>query len=213
MHKRKKRKHLPENDYINMKREETECCDLNEIIQNFYSQLKKYLIGKTKNSELAEDIVQEVMLKVITAHQKNLQVKNLKAWLYQISRNTLIDYYRKNANVIQENEDYLKDTLYSLQEESFSPIDYLIPMINLLPDKYSKPLMLSDIDNMPQSEIAEKLALSLSATKMRIQRGRKKLYDLFTECCDIEYTRGGAFLHCTIKDNCTPLNNALKKNV
>lgn len=213
MHKRKKRKHLPENDYINMKREETECCDLNEIIQNFYSQLKKYLIGKIKNRELAEDIVQEVMLKVITAHQKNLQVKNLKAWLYQISRNTLIDYYRKNANVIQENEDYLKDTLYSLQEESFSPIDYLIPMINLLPDKYSKPLMLSDIDNMPQSEIAEKLALSLSATKMRIQRGRKKLYDLFTKCCDIEYTRGGAFLHCTIKDNCTPLNNALKKNV
>jgi hypothetical protein len=48
---------------------------------------------------------------------------------------------------------------------------------------------------------------------MRIQRGRKKLYDLFIECCDIEYTKDGAFLDCTIKDKCTPLNNALKKSM
>ncbi len=188
-------------------KENIECCDLNEIIQNFYSHLKNYLIGKIKNSELAEDIVQEVMLKVVTAHQKNLKVQNLKAWLYQIARNTLIDYYRKNANVILENENYLKDSLYYLQEEPFSPIDYLIPMINLLPDKYSKPLMLSDIDNIPQSEIAEKMALSLSATKMRIQRARKMLYNLFMECCDIEYDKNGVFLHCEIKENCTPLRN------
>lgn len=190
-----------------MKIEETECCDLNEIIQNFYSHLKKYLIGKIKNSELAEDIVQEVMLKVVTAHQKNLQVQNIKAWLYQIARNTLIDYYRKNANVIQENEEHLKDSLYYLQEESFSPIDYLIPMINLLPEKYSIPLILSDIDNKSQLEIAKKLDLSLSATKMRIQRARKMLYSLFTECCDIEYDKNGAFLHCEIKQNCIPLRN------
>jgi len=190
-----------------MKREKTECCDLNEIIQTFYSQLKKYLTGKIKNNELAEDIVQEVMIKVVTAHQKNLKIQNLKAWLYQIALNTLIDYYRKNANVIHENEDYLKDTLDYLQEESLSPIDYLIPMINLLPEKYSIPLMLSDIDNTSQLEIANKLNLSLSATKMRIQRARKMLHSLFTECCDIVYDKNGAFLHCEIKENCIPLRN------
>lgn len=112
-------------------KENIECCDLNIIISDFYNHLKNYLTGKIKNNELAEDIVQEVMLKLVTAHQKNLKVQNLKAWLYQIARNTLIDYYRKNANVIQENEENLKDSLYSLQEESFRPSDYLIPMINL----------------------------------------------------------------------------------
>jgi len=188
-------------------KENIECCDLNIIISDFYNHLKNYLTGKIKNNELAEDIVQEVMLKVVTAHQKNLKVQNLKAWLYQIARNTLIDYYRKNANVIQENENYLKDSLYYLQEEPFSPIDYLIPMINLLPEKYSIPLMFSDIDNKSQLEIAKKLNLSHTATKMRIQRARKMLYSLFTECCDIEYDKNGAFLHCEIKENCTPLRN------
>lgn len=188
-------------------KENIECCDLNIIISDFYNHLKNYLTGKIKNNELAEDIVQEVMLKVVTAHQKNLKVQNLKAWLYQIARNTLIDYYRKNANAIQENENHLKNSLDYLQEESFSPIDYLIPMINLLPEKYSIPLMLSDIDNKSQLEIAKKLNLSLSATKMRIQRARKMLHSLFTECCDIEYDKNGAFLHCEIKENCIPLRN------
>jgi len=190
-----------------MKIEINECCDLNEIVQNFYNQLKKYLTGKIKNIELAEDIVQEVMLKVVTAHQKNLQVHNLKAWLYQIARNTLIDYYRENPNVIQENEEHLKDSLYYLQEESFCPADYLIPMINLLPEKYRNPLLLSDIDNKSQLEIAKALDLSLSATKMRIQRARKMLFSLFTECCDIEYDKNGAFLNCEIKESCLPLRD------
>lgn len=188
-----------------MSRDNIECCDLNIIVSDFYNHLKKYLIGKIKDNELAEDIVQEVMLKVVTAHQKNVTVKNLKAWLYQIARNTLVDYYRKNANRILENKDFIDEMLFYLQEDSFSPGDYLIPMINLLPQEYSNPLLLSDIEYLPQAEIAEKIGLSLSATKMRIQRARIMLYNLFIQCCDIEYSKEGSFLHCTVKDSCTPL--------
>ncbi|MEW6527895.1 MAG: sigma-70 family RNA polymerase sigma factor [Spirochaetota bacterium] len=183
------------------------CCDLNMIISDFYNQLKKYVIGKINNNELAEDIVQEVMLKVIVAHQKNIQVKNLRAWLFQITRNTLIDYYRKNENCIQENEVFINEILFQMEDESYNPSDYLIPMIQLLPQKYSKPLLLSDIENLPQKVIAMQMGLSLSATKMRIQRARKMLYNLFIECCDIKYTENGAFQYCTVKESCVPLKN------
>lgn len=188
-----------------MDKEDIECCDLNLIVSDFYNHLKQYLMGKIHNNELTEDIVQEVMLKVITAHQKNLQVKNLKAWLYQIARNTLVDYYRKSANRIHENENLIDEMFLDLQEDSFRPSDNLIPMIELLPKKYGGPLLLSDIENIPQSEIAKQLGLSLSATKMRIQRARKMLYNLFIECCNIEYSEKGAFVNCTIKENCIPL--------
>ncbi|MDZ7778053.1 MAG: sigma-70 family RNA polymerase sigma factor [Bacteroidales bacterium] len=179
-----------------MNKENIECCDLNIIVSDFYNHLKNYLLGKIHNNELAEDIVQEVMLKVVTAHQKNLQVKNIKAWLFQIARNTLIDYYRKKQNHKQEYQENIDEVLIELQDKSFRPDDYLIPMINLLPQKYSNPLLLSDIENIPQAEIAKQLNLSVSATKMRIQRARKMLYNKFIECCDIEYTKNGAFLHC-----------------
>lgn len=188
-------------------KENIECCDLNQIVFDFYKPLKRYLIRKTKYKETAEDIVQEVMLKVISAHQKNLQVKNLKAWLYQIARNTLIDYYRNFKNQIYVNVDAVDEMFLYMEDEIYNSDDFLIPMINLLPQKYSKPLFLSDIENLPQNEIAEQLHLTLSATKMRIQRARKMLYELFIECCDIEYTKTGAFLNCTIKENCSQLKN------
>jgi RNA polymerase sigma-70 factor (ECF subfamily) len=190
-----------------MNKMNNECCDIDQVVSDFYNHLKKYLIVKIKNNELAEDILQEVMFKVISAHRKNLPVKNLKAWIYQIARNTLVDYFRKKQTRAEENENRINEILFPLQDESFNPSDYLIPMIKLLPPKYSTPLLLSDIEYLPQAKIADKLGLSLSATKMRIQRARKKLHNLFLECCDINFTEDGAFLHCTVKESCVPLRN------
>ncbi len=190
-----------------MNKEKKDCCDLDMIVSAFYQQLKNYLIGKTGDIHLAEDIVQEVMLKVVSAHQKSIPVKNLRAWLYQITRNTLIDYYRRKKNTCKNYEEYIDEVILSKENDTFSPKEYVIKMIQLLPEKYRIPLLLSDIDNKKQAEVAKITGISLSATKMRIQRARKMLYDLFVECCDIQYTENGSFLHCTIKESCVPLRN------
>ena len=92
-------------------------------------------------------------------------------------------------------------------------------MINLLPEHYARALYMSDIDGLPQTLVAVKLGLSLSATKMRIQRARKMLYKLFFKCCEIEYSKNGNVINCTIKESCEPLLefekilSNLKKNI
>lgn len=188
-----------------------ECCNINDVVQEFYAYLKAYILKKVDDKSIAEDIVQEVMIKLIESHQKSTNIENIKAWLFQVSRNTIYDYYKKK-NVEVDFEDHWD--IETDLSDPFSKImvsDYIIPMIKLLPSDYAVPLMLSDIENVPQKDIAKKIELGVSATKMRIQRGRKKLRDLFVECCDIEYDKDGNFVACTIKKSCEPLHKITKE--
>ena len=186
-----------------------ECCNINEVIQEYYKYLNHYILGKVKDPNIADDIVQEVMVKLVKSHTKNIEVDNIKAWLFQISRNTIYDYFNTNNTKIS------LDDIKELSEEQITSqlevSDYMISMIKMLPQKYAIPLMLSDIEKIAQKDIAKKLNLSLSATKMRVQRARVKLKELFVECCDIEYDKNGNFIYCTIKPHCEPLHNVTKK--
>lgn len=184
-----------------------ECCNINSIIPDFYNAIYRYALKNVHEINLAEDIVQEVMLRICQAHRKNIPVENTRAWLYQTARFIIADHFREKGKLkILSSEEIIEpvNTDDELTEISvFS--DGLQAIIKLLPDKYSVPLLWSDIDEVPQKVIAERLNLSLSATKMRIQRGRLKIHKLFTDCCDIVYDKNGTFMSCSIKSFCKPL--------
>ncbi|PWJ42917.1 sigma-70 family RNA polymerase sigma factor [Sediminitomix flava] len=184
-------------------------CDINSIVKEFYTFLKAYLIKKTGDENLAEDVVQEVMIKLIESCQGEKEIGNLKAWLFQVSRNTLYDFYQKNKLEISFGDEWEKQD-GAAEIPKLLTEDYIIPMIQLLPEKNAQILMMSDIEQKPQKEIAEQLGLGLSATKMRIQRARTQLYQLFVDCCEIEYDQNGSFVSCTIKDQCDDLQNIQK---
>lgn len=188
-----------------------ECCNINEVIQEFYDHLKAYILSKTNDLQLTEDLVQEVMIKLIESHQKSNEVKNIKAWLFQVSRNTMYDYFKRHQIPADLDDDWKLHNSNESEHSSIMVEDYIIPMIDMLPKEYAIPLKMSDIDNIPQKEIAKKLDLGLSATKMRIQRARIKLGELFVECCHIEYDKKGAFVSCTIKPSCDPLHEISKQ--
>lgn len=196
-----------------------ECCNINEVIQEFYDYLKAYILTKTKDKAIAEDIVQNVMIKLVESHQKDTQITNIKAWLFQVSRHCISDYYKNllmselNSDIDKLNSDISKlnsdmNEFNALPELAIS--DYIVPMIRLLPEQFSIALEKSDIDKIPQQDIANQLNLSLSATKMRIQRGRVKLRALFAECCHLEYDKNGQLIGCTIKSDCKPLHEIKK---
>ncbi|TAK64714.1 MAG: hypothetical protein EPO24_03095, partial [Bacteroidetes bacterium] len=59
---------------------------------------------------------------------------------------------------------------------------------------YREAIKLSEIDGIPQKEVAKKLGISLSGAKSRVQRGRKMLKDLLFECCHFEFDRSGGVI-------------------
>ncbi|MCG8581132.1 MAG: sigma-70 family RNA polymerase sigma factor [Bacteroidales bacterium] len=179
-----------------------ERCQPQQIVADFYDKILGYVIKKVSDAELAKDITQEVMGRMIDAYGKQKAIENVKAWLFQVTRHVIADRYRKDAlTAVYDDVELIKQA----DEPDISTEDFIIPMINLLPDEYRIPLYKSDIDNIKQADIAKQLNISLSAVKMRCQRGRRKLQELFFECCDIQYTESGAFAGCTIKSSCSVL--------
>lgn len=184
------------------------CCDINEQIESFYSYLKYFTLKKVRDETIAEDIVQEVMLKLVESYQKNREIENIKAWLFQVARNTIYDHFKKSAPIVELSDVKILEATEPTNLE-LSVYDHMIPMIQFLPKKYAEPLQWSDIDKLSQKDVAEKLNLGYSAAKMRVQRARTKLRKLFVECCDIVYDANGNFVNCSVKESCIPLINHL----
>ncbi len=151
-----------------------------------------YLLKNVKDKDIAEDILHDAFLKILEKRQFYKYKENYDGWAFRITKNVLIDYYRKIKtnteweslkNDIDENNDEL-DTYKHL-------IPALKEFIDNLPEKYSKPLILSDIEGIKQELIAQKLGLSVSGAKSRIQRARKMLKEYFLRCSEYKYDSRG----------------------
>lgn len=171
----------------------------NEIWNKNKSHLLNFIKTKISTKHIAEDILQEVSLKLYDNLTKKTVIKNYKNWLFQVARNAIADYYRKN----KKHTEIILNTSETSINSSACVCDLSEFVIkNYLPEEYSTPLYLSDIEQKKQQEIAEILNLSLTATKSRIQRARKKLKELITNCIDISYNKKGQISDFQLKNNC-----------
>jgi RNA polymerase sigma-70 factor, ECF subfamily len=151
------------------------------IYQNFHYELECFIVKKVNDRALAKDILQDVFVKIhLHLHTIKDQTK-LNAWIYQLTRNTIIDYYRKNVEKTEMPEDITDDNIQT--EHGLE--NCVSPFISLLPTKYQEAIILTDINGMSQTQLAAHLNITYSAAKSRVQRARQKLKILFTDCCSI----------------------------
>lgn len=163
--------------------------DTEKIWAEFSLALKKFIFSKVKNETVAEDILQEVFIKIHLHKEELKEKKQLKSWLFSIANNTTIDYFRKKE-VVLPNE--VKDSaVEEASKNNHNPSDCLAPLILALPKKYKEALLLSEIKGHKQQVVAEELGISLAAAKSRIQRGRDLLKKGFINCCDYQVDENG----------------------
>ena len=156
---------------------------------NYQHQLLSFIRLKVVTDDDAEDILSDVFVKLSKAVGDKKVPDNISAWLYRVTKNSIVDYYRtkKNNEELPEN--------ISLPEEEASVIKQLshcmLPMIKALPESYQQPLMLSEIESKKYKEVATMLGLSLPAVKSRILRGREKLHRSILSCCTVQRNKAG----------------------
>jgi RNA polymerase sigma-70 factor (ECF subfamily) len=166
--------------------------------------LRGYIRKRVSDEELAADIMQDVLLKVYGFCQTRSGVVNVRSWLFQIAQNALIDAVRKNRRLVHVDDNF--DIGAEDETEAYKEaVEYILPMIQLLPPAYAEPLRLADVEGRKQQDIAAELGLGLSATKSRIQRGREMLKAVFVECCLLETDEQGRLLSFDIRPGCRSL--------
>jgi RNA polymerase sigma-70 factor, ECF subfamily len=166
-------------------------------------ELLTFVLGKVKDRPTAEDIVQEVFIKV---HNKSSQLKEadkIVGWIYQITRNAVTDHFRKNAKTIQP-VDVNWETSYHEFNDCVAVC--LKVLMEELPEEYRIPLQLAEVEGLSQYEVAARLNISYSGARSRVQRARKMLKQKLEALYHIKTDSYGNVVVCEDKTDCCSTN-------
>jgi RNA polymerase sigma-70 factor (ECF subfamily) len=173
-----------------------------EIWDEFSHKVRSFILKRVSDPQDAEDILQEVFVKIHT-HLDGLQDgQYLIPWLYSIARNAVIDYYRQSRPDMELSEDLLGESEFQEQDPTAQLAEGLEAMMACLPEKYRHPLVLVELKGMKQKDVAGRLGLSLSGAKSRVQRGRILLRQALLDCCHFEFDRRGNILDYSPRPDC-----------
>ena len=163
---------------------------LETIYSDFDTRLKSFTLRRVSDPNAAEDVLQEVYLKIHSHIQDVRDTERLESWIYRIARNAITDYYRRTRP-----QDELSESVAAPALDEPDAVSELAPsvrdMLRCLPSKYRRPLEMTELEGLTQVEVAGRLQISVSAAKSRVQRAREKLKAAFLDCCHFEFDRLG----------------------
>ncbi|MEQ8364864.1 MAG: sigma-70 family RNA polymerase sigma factor [Cyclobacteriaceae bacterium] len=155
---------------------------------DLHSELNKFILSKVREDAIAQDILQDVFIKVyLNIHQLKDSAK-LTSWIYQITRNTIADYLKQPHSV--------PSTIELADESQNEPVYQALSncvnsKIDKLSDQDRKAVLLTYFEAYSQKELSDFLGISYSGTKNRIQRARAKLRKDILDCNNVESDRRG----------------------
>jgi len=182
--------------------------DFDSVYGEFHPKINRYLermVGKTE----AEDLTQEVFMKVNRSLKQFQGNSSLSTWIYRLATNSALD--RLRSRTFRENEQKIslsdigdesaaeeKDILTQEKELSAEREairtemnDCIREFVDKLPENYRTVIILSELKDLKNQEIAEILGISLDAVKIRLHRARVRLKAEFEAGCDFYHDEDG----------------------
>ena len=157
------------------------------------------------DSAEVDDLLQEILIKTYNNIHTVKSEDSIKPWLYQIAKNSIIDFYRKQAKKRELTADEL---WYEQDDEDIrqSLSDCIELFIRALPADSAALLTEIDIKGQSQKAYAKASGISYSTLKSRVSKGRRELRGLFEQCCHFSLDKHGNLVDFDPKsdscDNC-----------
>lgn len=176
---------------------------IEKIWQNLNGNLRSFIWSKIPDRTDAEDLLQEVFIKIHSNMDTLRDETKVTSWVFQITRNLIHDYYRsqkKTTSAKEQTQDREEET----QPDEFmtEALQDMIGMMDKLSHEQCEALCMTEIDGLSQAEYAQKIGISYTAAKSRIQRSRKLLKDMMMACCHYEFDKYGTVLNITPHSCC-----------
>jgi RNA polymerase sigma-70 factor (ECF subfamily) len=177
------------------------------------AHLKAFIACQVESPEVADDLTQDVLVRLLT-HDDG-RVENPTAWLYRVARNVIIDHYRSRGSHRQDRLDADDLALAGAAEDPFADdlalagaaedpfaddpqaaqrelAGCLRPLVDQLAEPYRSAVSAVDLGGRTHTDVAQAVGLSTSGMKSRVQRGRRQLRQLLTDCCRVHASPTGS---------------------
>lgn len=169
-----------------------------QIWEQLADRLREFIRRRVATDDAASDLLQETFVRIHTGLPRLRDEERLLPWVYRVTRNVVTDHYRKSRHdrSARDPDDSPRPDDAESGEDNFNAevSRWLPALIESLPDGYREAVRLAEIDGLTQREVGERLDLSFSGAKSRVQRGRELLRRKLLECCHFELDGRGNVL-------------------
>ena len=142
-----------------------------QIYKLFASKLFTLCLKYSKNYAEAEDNLQDAFVTIFNKISQYKGKGSLEGWMKRIAINTALQRYRKDGVFDIINEHQIEEVSVEIDDDSVS-IDFLLKIIQELPDRYRLVFNLYALDDYSHNEIAEMLQISIGTSKSNLSRAR-----------------------------------------
>lgn len=140
------------------------------IYAEYYGKVMGYIMARIRNRADAEDLCSSIFMKIYEKYDQYDQSKSaLGTWIFSITRNSLIDHYRKTKPTAELDENMPEDEELDENLLNTESLGELAAALRKMPEQLRDIIVLRYYDGKPLTEIAEIMNLSYGAVKLRHQ--------------------------------------------
>lgn len=177
-----------------------------EIYDQYYSRVRKFILAIVKDEWAADDLIQETFVRI----RKNMDTirdpSKTSSWIYRMAYNLCQDHFRSlkksalNGREIRQKPPTLQEIFIEKELEQRQMGACVQDQMDFLPESLRTVLVLYDVMDFSQKEIAEILDITVENVKVRLHRARKKFKAILKEQCTFEHDERNV-LTCDPKDS------------
>jgi len=185
--------------------------DFLELYDQYYIRVRKFILSSVRDEWVADDLTQEAFIRI----QKNLNnlrdCSKVSSWIFRIAYNLCQDHFQTRKEPSSDRCEFWEEVkaysepLAQKGLEQGEMGDCVRNVVKLLPESLRTVIILYDMMDCRQQEIAEILGTSVENVKVRLHRARKKLKALLEERCTFEVDERSVL-------TCDPLEAEVKKS-